>query len=136
MALLAGGPGDMRPAWGTGIGGRHEGQAAALGYRRQAWETYGEPGGHMAGPSGQATAPGDRRWAQGTSSSPRGHMGGPEDTRQDPGEHVAALGDWRKAQGTGGSRLAWVLEQVGLHQVVEDVVLTDSLHRAAAGGTQ
>ena len=27
----------------------------------------------------------------------------------------------------------WVLNEVGLHQVVEDMVLTDPLHRAAAG---
>ena len=29
-----------------------------------------------------------------------------------------------------------MLEEVGLHQVVQDVVLADPLHRAAAGGTQ
>ena len=29
-----------------------------------------------------------------------------------------------------------MLEEVGLHQVVEDVVLADPLHGAAAGGTQ
>ena len=32
--------------------------------------------------------------------------------------------------------ITWVLLQVGLHQVVEDVVLADPLHRAAAGGTE
>lgn len=30
----------------------------------------------------------------------------------------------------------WVLNEVGLHQVVEDVVLTNPLHRAAAGGAK
>lgn len=30
----------------------------------------------------------------------------------------------------------WVLDEVGLHQVVEDVVLADPLHGAAAGGTE
>lgn len=29
-----------------------------------------------------------------------------------------------------------MLEQVGLHQVVEDVVLTDPLHRTATGGAE
>ena len=29
-----------------------------------------------------------------------------------------------------------MLDEVGLHQVVEDVVLTNPLHRAAAGGAQ
>lgn len=27
----------------------------------------------------------------------------------------------------------WMLDEVGLHQVVEDMVLTDPFHRAAAG---
>lgn len=30
----------------------------------------------------------------------------------------------------------WVLDEVGLHQVVEDVVLMNLLHRAAAGGAK
>lgn len=30
----------------------------------------------------------------------------------------------------------WVLKKVGLHQVVQDVVLTNPLHGAAAGGTE
>lgn len=30
----------------------------------------------------------------------------------------------------------WVLKEVGLHQVVQDVVLTNPLHGAAAGGTE
>ena len=29
-----------------------------------------------------------------------------------------------------------MLEEIGLHQVVEDVVLADPLHRAAAGGAE
>lgn len=30
----------------------------------------------------------------------------------------------------------WVLDEVGFHQVVEDVILSDPLHGAAAGGTE
>lgn len=32
--------------------------------------------------------------------------------------------------------LAWVLDKVCFHEVVEDVVFTDPLHGTAAGGTQ
>lgn len=34
------------------------------------------------------------------------------------------------------SEPTWVLKKVGLHQVVQDVVLTNPLHGAAAGGTE
>lgn len=34
------------------------------------------------------------------------------------------------------SEPTWVLNEVGLHQVVQDVVLTNPLHRAAAGGAE
>lgn len=34
------------------------------------------------------------------------------------------------------NKLTWVLKEVGLHQVVQDVVLANPLHGAAAGGTE
>lgn len=34
------------------------------------------------------------------------------------------------------SEPTWVLNEVGLHEVVQDVVLTNPLHRAAAGGAE
>lgn len=30
----------------------------------------------------------------------------------------------------------WVLDEVGFHQVIEDVVFTNPLHRAATGGAK